>query len=150
MKKIVLVSLGVVAVGGIAYLIFMSKKKKVTPAPTGSVPLNEVVPSGSPDTQIPTLSTGGIVAPKTTVLSIEEELKFNKANDIVDKIKRLYLISSTKTTSTLGSSSNIFAKSIFKDTLTDSPSLAISRYKDQLLKLGYEYKGGKNGVLVKL
>ena len=153
-KKVLIIGGGVVVLGAIGYLYFTNKKKQealLSGGTSGAGSTSATPTTGTPTTgvgaspinsEIPPLSTGGIVTPTTKAPSIEEQKKLDQANDIVDKIKKLYLISTKKPPTG--------AFKIFKDTLTDSPSLAITRYKDQLLRLGYEYKGGKDGILVKL
>lgn len=145
MKKIILIGGGVLLVGGIAYLYF-SKKKKTEALLNGAV-----VPSVEVDSEttnnVPSLSTGGIAPLVKDTNTIQEQQNLDKANDIVIKIKeyeRLNAIQQSRINSYQPSSMSF-------SFITSNPyPLLIKKLKNDLLKLGYEYKGTKDGVLVKL
>ena len=159
-KKVLIIGGGIVVIGAGAYLYFMNKSKKeallsgsATPTTSGATtPTTSATTTSSItsaiDSQIPPLSTGGIVTPTTKAPTIQEQENLDIANDIVVKIKDYYKKSVFKQsqidfwrpTSGLGN---------FGKPINTYPS-AINKLKDDLLKLGYEYKGGKDGVLVKL
>ncbi len=160
-KKVLIIGGGIVVIGAGAYLYFMNKSKKeallsgsatpttsgaTTPTTSGATTTGSI--TSAIDSQIPPLSTGGIVTPTTKAPTIQEQENLDIANDIVVKIKDYYKKSVFKQsqidfwrpTSGLGN---------FGKPINTYPS-AINKLKDDLLKLGYEYKGGKDGVLVKL
>jgi hypothetical protein len=159
MKKTVFILAGVLAVGGVAYLYFTNKKKQTallsggtsgagstsaTPTTTTS---SAGVGSSAINTEIAPLPTSTIITSTTKAPTIEEQIKLDKANDIAETIKKYY-----------GLSANAERLRMFKpptfNQIWSKPSnpypAMISKLKDDLLKLGYEYKGEKDGVLVKL
>jgi len=148
MKKGLIIGGGVLLLGGIAYLYFTNKKKQeellsggITP--TTSDTTTSTATSGS---QIPPLSTGGIVTPSTKATTVEEQEKLDKANDIVVTIKKYQKLSSS-----FGQMDRFFPSSFsLNKTRTNPYPFLINKLKDDLLKLGYEYKGTTDGVLVKL
>lgn len=166
MKKTIII-IGILAVtGGIAFLYLRNNKKtdKLLSSDTlGSTQTaststmagitNQGVGSGSINVEIPPLSTGLIVTPTTAASSSQGQINLEKARQIEliikDYIKksqtRQFLISSWRPTSAFINSKGQIGK---KPTNPFPPM--ISKLKDDLLKLGYEFKGGKDGVLVKL
>jgi hypothetical protein len=151
MKKGLIIGGGVLLLGGIAYLYFTNKKKQEELLSGATTPTTPTATSGSTstiDSQIPPLSTGGIVTPSTKATTVEEQEKLDKANDIVVTIKKYQ-----KTSSTFGQMDRFFPSSFSlnnnKTRINPYPIL-INKLKDDLLKLGYEYKGTIDGVLVKL
>lgn len=151
MKKGLIIGGGVLLLGGIAYLYFTNKKKQEELLSGATTPTTPTATSGSTstiDSQIPPLSTGGIVTPSTKATTVEEQEKLDKANDIVVKIKDSYKKSVLAQVRV-----SMFQPSTFNPIWTkpSNPYPAmIKKLKDDLLKLGYEYKGDKDGVLVKL
>jgi hypothetical protein len=156
-KKVLIIGGGIVVIGAGAYLYFMNKSKKEallsggtlatqpSATPTTGTPTTGV--GASPiNSEIPPLSTGGIVTSTTKATTIEEQIKLDKANDIVVKLKDYYQKSA------LGQIRvNMFQPSISSFIKPSNPyPIMIKKLKDDLLKLGYEYKGDKDGVLVKL
>lgn len=155
MKKAVLIGGGVLLVGGLAYLYFANKKKTDALLSSGATPSSEpsasTTPSGTTsviDSEIPPLSTGGIVTSTTKGATIQEQENLDKANDIVAKIKEYEKSSKSREVSISMWKPSTFSFSFTKPT-NPFPAM-ISKLKDDLLKLGYEYKGTTDGVLVKL
>jgi hypothetical protein len=156
MKKTVFIVGGVLALGAIAYLFLKNKKKQeailggagsATSSPTTGTPTTGF--GASPiNSEIPPLSTGGIVTPTTKAPTIQGQEDLDKANDIVVKIKDYY-----KKSASAQIRVSMFQPSTFNPIWTKPLNpypVLISKLKDELLKLGYEYKGEKDGVLVKL
>jgi hypothetical protein len=157
MKKGLIIGGGVLLLGGIAYLYFTNKKKQEellsgATTPTTPTTSDTTTSTATSDSQIPPLSTGGIVTPSTKATTVEEQEKLDKANDIVVKIKKY-----EKTSSTFGQMDRFFPSSALSNfslnnnkTRINPYPILINKLKDDLLKLGYEYKGTIDGVLVKL
>jgi hypothetical protein len=153
-KKVLIIGGGILVIGVGAYLYFTKKDKKEalssgSATPTTSSATTPTTTSGSTstiDSEIPPLSTGGIVTPTTKAPTIQGQEDLDKANDIVFKIKKFEKMSAIKQ-----SQIDFCRPEIFKpcSSINTYPS-AINKLKDDLLKLGYEYKGTTNGVLVKL
>jgi hypothetical protein len=157
-KKVLIIGGGVVVLGAIGYLYFTNKKKQdalLSSGTSGAGSTSATPTTGTPTTgvgaspinsEIPPLSTGGIVTPTTKAPTVEEQEKLDKANDIVVKIKQFEKMSAIKQ-----SQINFWKPSTFSriKPINTYPS-AINKLKDDLLKLGYEYKGTTDGVLVKL
>jgi len=153
-KKVLIIGGGIVVIGAGAYLYFMNKSKKEallsgSATPTTSGATTPTTTSGSTsaiDSEIPPLSTGGIVTPTTKAPTIQGQEDLDKANDIVVKIKQFEKMSAIKQSQI--NSWKPSSYSLFKP--TNSYPFTINKLKDDLLKLGYEYKGTTDGVLVKL
>ena len=159
-KKVLIIGGGVVVLGAIGYLYFTNKKKQdallsggtsgagsTSATPTTVTPTTGV--GASPiNSEIPPLSTGGIVTPTTKAPTIQEQENLDVANDIVVKIKKYEKMSAIRQ-SQVDSFRPSSMKPIWMKPTNTYPS-AINKLKDDLLKLGYEYKGTINGVLVKL
>jgi hypothetical protein len=155
MKKTVFIVGGVLALGAIAYLFLKNKKKQqailgganlATSSPTTGTPTTGVGASPTNAQTPPPLSTGGIVTSTTKAPTIEEQIKLDRANDIAETIKKYYGLSATRQLS-ISMWKPISTFSI--EPINPYPAM-ISKLKDELLKLGYEYKGTRDGVLVKL
>jgi hypothetical protein len=158
-KKVLIIGGGIVVIGAGAYLYFMNKSKQeallsgsATPTTSGATtPTTSATTTTSSitsaiDSQIPPLSTGGIVTPTTKAPTIQEQENLDIANDIVVTIKKYEKLSST-----FGQMDRFFPSSFsLNKTLTNPYPFKINKLKDDLLKLGYEYKGTTDGVLVKL
>jgi len=159
-KKVLIIGGGIVVIGAGAYLYFMNKSKKeallsgsATPTTSGATtPTTSATTTSSItsaiDSQIPPLSTGGIVTPTTKAPTIQEQENLDIANDIVVKIKDYY-----KKSASAQIRVSMFQPSTFNPIWTKPSNpypIMIKKLKDDLLKLGYEYKGDKDGVLVKL
>ena len=157
-KKVLIIGGGVVVLGAIAYLYFTNKKKQdalLSGGTSGAGSTSATPTTGTPTTgvgaspinnEIPPLSTGGIVTPTTKAPTIQGQENLDKANDIVVKIKQFEKMSAIKQ-----SQINSWKPSTFgRIKPTNSYPFAIKKLKDDLLKLGYEYKGTTDGVLVKL
>jgi hypothetical protein len=150
-KKVLIIGGGILVIGVGAYLYFTKKDKKEALSSGATTPATPTATSGSTstiDSQIPPLSTGGIVTPSTKATTVEEQEKLDKANDIVFKIKDYY-----KKSVSAQIRVSMFQPSTFNP-IWMKPSnpypIIISKLKDELLKLGYEYKGEKDGILVKI
>lgn len=160
-KKVLIIGGSIVVIGVGAYLYFMNKSKKeallsgsatpttsgaTTPTTSGATTTGSI--TSAIDSQIPPLSTGGIVTPTTKAPTIQSQEDLDKANDIVVKIKDYY-----KKSASAQIRVSMFQPSTFNPIWTQPSNpypIMIKKLKDDLLKLGYEYKGGKDGVLVKL
>lgn len=155
-KKVLIIGGGIVVIGAGAYLYFMNKSKKEallsgSATPTTSGATTPTTTSGSTstiDSEIPPLSTGGIVTPTTKAPTIQGQEDLDKANDIVVKIKDYYQKSSFQQARVNSYKPSSMSFSFMKP--SNPYPIMIKKLKDDLLKLGYEYKGEKDGVLVKL
>jgi hypothetical protein len=155
-KKVLIIGGGIVVIGAGAYLYFMNKSKKEallsgSATPTTSGATTPATTSGSTsaiDSEIPPLSTGGIVTPTTKAPTIQGQEDLDKANDIVVKIKDYYQKSSFQQARVNSYKPSSMSFSFMKP--SNPYPIMIKKLKDDLLKLGYEYKGEKDGVLVKL
>jgi hypothetical protein len=160
-KKVLIIGGGIVVIGAGAYLYFMNKSKKeallsgsATPTTSGATtPTTSATTTTSSitsaiDSQIPPLSTGGIVTPTTKAPTIQEQENLDIANDIVVKIKDYYQKSSFQQARVNSYKPSSMSFSFMKP--SNPYPIMIKKLKDDLLKLGYEYKGEKDGVLVKL
>ena len=152
-KKVLIIGGGVLLLGGVAYLYFKNKKKQddllangVSGA--GSTSATTEVGASQVNTQIPPLSTGGIVNSTTTIPTIQEQENLDKANDIAEQIRQKYKLSvfAQARVDSWKPSSMTFS---FMKPSNPYPS-QISKLKDDLLKLGYRFEGTTSGVLVKL
>ena len=154
-KKVLIIGGGVVVLGAIGYLYFTNKKKQdalLSGGTSGAGSTSATTTTGvgaSPiNNEIPPLSTGGIVTPTTKAPTIQGQEDLDKANDIVVKIKDYY-----KKSARQQSGVSMFQPSTFNPVFTkvlNPYPIMIKKLKDDLLKLGYEYKGTIDGVLVKL
>lgn len=155
MKKGVFILAGVLAIGGVAYLYFSNKKKQE--AILGGTKTSEATnlssnPSSaelnSIDKEITPIKSGSIVTSETKETTIQAQENLDKANDIADKIREKYKLSAIyqAKVNPYKPSSMIFS---FVKPINRHQS-QISNLKDDLLKLGYEFKGEKDGVLVKI
>jgi len=142
-KKVLFIGGGILLLGGIAYLYF-SKKKKTEALLSGAVAPSVEVDSETTN-NIPPLSTGGITPLVKDTNTIQEQQNLDKANDIVELIKKYERYNSLR-------KKNVsFPSSITTFSFASNPyPTLISKLKNDLLKLGYEYKGTTDGVLVKL
>ena len=134
MKKVLLIGSGLAVVGGLAYLYLKNKKKEeviLTESTSATQPIATTpiatTPTGATSSATDGGLTGGsmIVTSTTTASSSEEQAKLDTAKDIEARIKKMYPV-----------------KGLFKN--------QFQKLKDDLLRLGYEYKGGVNGILVKI
>ena len=129
MKKVLIIGGGILTLGGVAYFLYMNKKKKdqeisvsnqdTTEANTTSATTSTTAPI---DVEIPPLPFKGVVSKSTALTDIEEQRKLDRARDIYDAIMKLPF----------------------------SPFVTINtqRQTNELLALGYEIKGsGKSSVL---
>jgi hypothetical protein len=159
MKKTVFILAGVLAVGGVAYLYFTNKKKQdallsggtsgagSTSATPTTTTLSGGVGSSAINTEIAPLPTGTIITSTTKASTAEEQIKLDKANDIAETIKKYYGLSATAEILRMVEPPTF--NQIWSKPSNPYPKM-ISKLKDDLLKLGYEYKGEKDGFLVKL
>lgn len=159
-KKVLIIGGGVVVLGAIGYLYFTNKKKQdalLSGGTSGAGSTSATPTTGTPTTgvgaspinsEIPPLSTGGIVTSATKAPTIQGQEDLDKANDIVVKIKQFEKMSAIKEAKIARwkplQGMGDFGKP------TNTYPIAIKKLKDDLLKLGYEYKGTIDGVLVKL
>lgn len=158
MKKGIFIVAGVLAVGGLAYLYFANKKKQASllaggtfgAGSTSATPTTSTSTTGvgaSPiNSEIPPLSTGGIVTTTTVAPTPQGQEDLQKAKDLAEKIKKYYQLSATRELVIARWRPSTFSRT----KPTNSYPALISKLKDDLLKLGYEYKGEKDGILVKL
>ncbi len=146
-KKVLIIGGGVLLLGGVAYLYFKNKKKK-DDLLAGSTSATTEVGASQVNTQIPPLSTGGIVGTTTSTPTIQEQENLDKANDIASQIREKYKLSvfAQARVDSWKPSSMTFS---FMKPSNPYPS-QISKLKDDLLKLGYRFEGTTSGVLVKL
>ncbi len=159
-KKVLIIGGGVVVLGAIGYLYFTNKKKQdalLSGGTSGAGSTSATSTTGTPTTgvgaspinsEIPPLSTGGIVTPTTKAPTIQGQEDLDKANDIVVKIKQFEKLSAVKE-ARIARWKPLLGMGDFGKPTNTYP-IAINKLKDDLLKLGYEYKGTKDGVLVKL
>lgn len=159
-KKVLIIGGGVVVLGAIGYLYFTNKKKQdalLSGGTSGAGSTSATPTTGTPTTgvgaspinnEIPPLSTGGIVTPTTKAPTIQGQEDLDKANDIVVKLKDYYQKSSFQQARINSYKPSSMSFSFMKP--SNPYPIMIKKLKDDLLKLGYEYKGEKDGVLVKL
>lgn len=159
-KKVLIIGGGVVVLGAIGYLYFTNKKKQeavLSGGTSGAGSTSATPTTGTPTTgvgaspinsEIPPLSTGGIVTSATKAPTIQGQEDLDKANDIVVKIKDYYKKSASKELQIEMFKPDTFRPIWMKP--TNPYPATIKKLKDDLLKLGYEYKGTTDGVLVKL
>lgn len=149
-KKVLIIGGGVLLLGGVAYLYFKNKKKQddLLAGSTSETSATTEVGANQVNTQIPPLSTGGIVNTTTTIPTIQEQENLDKANDIAEQIRQKYKLSvfAQARVDSWKPSSMTFS---FMKPSNPYPS-QISKLKDDLLKLGYRFEGTTSGVLVKL
>ena len=149
-KKVLIIGGGVLLLGGVAYLYFKNKKKQddLLAGSTSETSATTEVGANQVNTQIPPLSTGGIVNTTTTIPTIQEQENLDKANDIASQIREKYKLSvfAQARVDSWKPSSMTFS---FMKPSNPYPS-QISKLKDDLLKLGYRFEGTTSGVLVKL
>lgn len=149
-KKVLIIGGGVLLLGGVAYLYFKKKKKQddLLASSTSETSTTTKVGASQVNTQIPPLSTGGIVNSTTTMPTIQEQENLDKANDIASLIREKYKLSdmAQAKVNLWRPSSMTFS---FMKPSNPYPS-QISKLKDDLLKLGYRFEGTTSGVLVKL
>jgi hypothetical protein len=157
MKKTVFIVGGVLALGAIAYLFLKNKKKQeailggagsATSSPTtasGGTTSGTTSGATSSPTNAqtpPPLSTGGIVTSTTVALTAQEQQALDRARTIESEIKNHYK-NIQRQTLQVTSLWTIRSRTSYLNSL-------ISNLKKELLNLGYEYKGGIDGFLVKL
>jgi hypothetical protein len=159
-KKVLIIGGGVVVLGAIGYLYFTNKKKQdalLSGGASGAGSTSATPTTGTPTTgvgaspinnEIPPLSTGGIVTSATKAPTIQGQEDLDKANDIVVKLKDYYQKSSFQQARVNSYKPSSMSFSFMKP--SNPYPIMIKKLKDELLKLGYEYKGEKDGVLVKL
>lgn len=146
-KKIVLIGGSVLLVGGLAFLYFRNKKKTddllsgSTIPSSGATTSTTGVATSPIDSEIPPLSSGGIVASGTSV-SLPNEENLAKAQNIVKKIKEYEKASLVRA---MSSSKKI--GSIFTGTISNPYPNLIKKLKNDLSKLGYKYD---NNLLSKI
>ena len=154
-KKVLIIGGGVVVLGAIGYLYFTNKKKQdalVSGGTSGADSTSATPTTGvgaSPiNSEIPPLSTGGIVTSTTVAPTIQEQQTLDMANDIVVKIKDYYKkIAFEKAIKPMSMINYSWSHSVVMSKYYTSE---INKLKNDLLKLGYEYKSEKDGILVKL
>lgn len=157
-KKVLIIGGGVVVLGAIGYLYFTNKKNQdalLSGGTSGAGSTSATPTTGTPTTgvgaspinsEIPPLSTGGIVTTTTVAPTPQGQEDLQKAKDLAEKIKKYYQLSASQELKI-----RMWQPSTFSRTKpTNSYPALISKLKDDLLKLGYEYKGEKDGILVKL
>jgi hypothetical protein len=157
MKKGLLIGGGVVAIGAVAYFLYIKQKKKEEGLVVGSQLVSgtiEAIPQAIPqatatalvNSQIAPIQTGGVVANVTTFVSIEDQKKLDQARDLFEKIKQLIPLEKKRVAEILNFKSDFFRKIPPQNPYTPQ----LNKYKDDLLNLGYEIKGESNPILVKL
>ena len=132
---------GVLAIlGAGAYMFFKNKKKTKSESLTPISPTTSVMPTISEATTLP---VGTIVTSTTTSSNAEEQAKLDSAKNIEVKIKSYYQKGSlrSKTNERLFKTSGIGGNPY---------PLLINNLKKELAPLGYEYKGGYDGFLIKI
>jgi hypothetical protein len=134
---------GVLAIlGAGAYMFFKNKKKTQSGSEslTPISPATSVMPTISEATALP---VGTIVTSTTTSSNAEEQAKLDSAKNIEVKIKSYYQKGSlrSKTNERLFKTSGIGGNPY---------PLLINNLKKELALLGYEYKGGADGFLIKI
>ena len=139
-KNVILIGGAVVLLGAGAYIFIKNKKKTKSESLTPISPTTSVMPTISEATTLP---VGTIVTSTTTSSNAEEQAKLDSAKNIEVKIKSYYQKGS------LRSKTN---ERLFKTSgLGGNPyPLLINNLKKELAPLGYEYKGGADGFLIKI
>ena len=155
MKKVLLIGGGLAVVGGLAYLYLKNKKKEEAiltggtsaTQPSATTPI-ATTPTGATSSATDGGLTGGsmIVTSTTTASSSDEQAKLDTARDIEAKINNYYKASASRQTMNLMKPKGVFAIS----SNSNPYPFLIKKLKDELKALGYEYKGERDGVLVKI
>jgi hypothetical protein len=155
MKNVLFIGGGLAVVGGLAYLYLKNKKKQEailtggtsTTQPSATTPI-VTTPTGATSSATDGGLTGGsmIVTSKTTASNSEEQAKLDTAKDIEAKINNYYKASASQQRLNLMKPKGIFAIS----SNSNPYPFLIKKLQDELKKLGYEYKGQIDGVLVKI
>ena len=140
-KNVILIGGAVVLLGAGAYIFIKNKKKTKSESLTPISPTTSVMPTISEATTLP---VGTIVTSTTTSSNAEEQAKLDSAKNIEVKIKSYYQKSALK--------SNTKSNTLFKTSgIGGNPyPLLINNLKKELAPLGYEYKGGADGFLIKI
>jgi hypothetical protein len=138
MKKVLLIGGGLAVVGGLAYLYLKNKKKEEailtggTSATQPSVTPTTGVGASSINSEIPPLSTGGII-PSNTTPSIKNQMEIDAILDSLNK--------------NLGITRSFSQSKIAKSKATRQMELL----KNDLSRFGYGVKEGTGGLfLVKI
>ena len=136
----ILIGGAVVLLGAGAYIFIKNKKKTKSESLTPISPTTSVMPTISEATTLP---VGTIVTSTTTSSNAEEQAKLDSAKNIEVKIKSYYQKGSlrSKTNERLFKTSGIGGNPY---------PLLINNLKKELAPLGYEYKGGADGFLIKI
>jgi hypothetical protein len=139
-KNVILIGGAVVLLGAGAYIFIKNKKKTKSESLTPISPTTSVMPTISEATTLP---VGTIVTSTTTSSNAEEQAKLDSAKNIEVKIKSYYQKGSlrSKTNERLFKTSGIGGNPY---------PLLINNLKKELAPLGYEYKGGADGFLIKI
>ena len=154
MKQVLFIGGGLAVVGGLAYLYLKNKKKEEAvlgstsaTQPIATTPI-ATTPTGATSSATDGGLTGGsmIVTSTTTASSSDEQAKLDTAKDIEAKINNYYKASASKQRLNLMKPKGIFAIS----SNSNPYPFLIKKLQDELKKLGYEYKGQIDGVLVKI
>lgn len=141
MKKNLIFFIGGVAVLGAGAYFFLRKKK--TSESTISTPSDASVLPVASTTPTPLLAVGTIITSTTASPNPEEQSKLESAKKIEAKIKNYYQKSSLNSKN---------SERIFKTSgIGGNPyPMLINNLKKELAPLGYEYKGGSDGFLIKI
>jgi hypothetical protein len=175
MKKVLLIGGGLAVVGGLAYLYLKNKKKQEailggasatqpsSIAPNGTTPAGTTssandggitpLPKGSTitPTTVDGVTTSVITTPSNTAPTIQNQMELDA---IMDSIKKNMELSRKRQISiSMWKPSNAFRSSggLIGVKPTNPYPAKIEKLKNDLLKLGYEYKEGSGGsFLVKI
>ena len=140
-KNAILIGGAVVLLGAGAYMFFKNKKK--TTESKNLTPSDAPILAVASSTPTPLLAVGTIVTSTTASPNPEEQSKLESAKNIEVKIKNYYQKSAlkSKTSQRLFQTSGIGGNPY---------PLLINNLKKELAPLGYEYKGGADGFLIKI
>jgi LPXTG-motif cell wall-anchored protein len=133
---------GVLALLGAGAYMFFKNKKKTTES-KNLTPSDAPILAVASSTPTPLLAVGTIVTSTTASPNPEEQSKLESAKNIEAKIKNYYQKSAlrSKTSERLFKTSGIGGNPY---------PLLINNLKKELAPLGYEYKGGADGFLIKI
>ena len=164
MKKALIIGGSLVVAGGLVYLFLRNNKKtdELLSGGTLDVPqtvsgqttagiANQGIGSSPINVEIPPLSTGVIITSSVVAPNNEGQINLVKAREIELKIKDYYNKSRSRQIAISSWTSSSFLGMPKGAKPTNPYPAIIEKLKNDLLKLGYEYKEGSGGAfLVKI
>ena len=151
-KKLLIIGGGIVVIGAGAYFYFMNKKKKDASMVGSQTATNGTISTSSSqnDSIIPSLSTGGIISSNTTP-SIKNQEELDRIMDAIKNNIKLGKLRGFKIATWKPSNAYIVSGGAIGAKPSNPYPAIIERLKNDLFRLGYEYREGSDGLfLVKI